>query len=130
VPDVTYGNMEFASKLKRLMGEHRYSQESLARRLDVSQGLVSKWTRGLGLPDLREGKVLADLFGVSVDFLADDRIDSPVPATDRERAIWEIVRAIGPDRAFLRLMEEDDAPPRVMSSAPATPPKLRGNEAS
>lgn len=107
---VTYDAMEFGAKLKMLMQmrEHRYSQESLARELEVSHGievsqnLVSLWTRGKSFPDIRAALALSKVFGVSVDYLAHDEMDVPPVAemTDRERMVWEAVKTIGAEDAW------------------------------
>lgn len=99
LPVGSYERMEFSSKLKRLMGIHRYSQGLLAQKLDVSQNKVSTWTRGLVLPDLREAVVLSRLFGVDVNYLANDALDDPPESPeDDERAILDLVHALELDK--------------------------------
>lgn len=114
--------MEFAAKLKKLMNDQRYSQDDLAGRLGVSQNLVSRWARGASVPDLRQARSLADLFGVGVDYLADDRRDEPWPAaTDWDAKILEIIRAIGPEQAWLRLVGSVQAGPEPRLLPPPSP---------
>lgn len=69
--------MEFYKKFRSLYRKHRYSQEDLARVLDVSQNLISLWSRGKGLPDLKQAATLARLLQVDLSFLADDTADEP-----------------------------------------------------
>ena len=106
MPDTTYVSMEFSAKLRKLMKEHRYSQEMLARRLDVSQNLVGLWSRGKSIPDLKKAKLLAEVFGVTVDFLADETQEDPPDANlgETERKIWEVVNMIGPELAWKKLV--------------------------
>lgn len=91
------------------MTAHRWSQERLAKELDVSQGLVSSWSRGKGLPGLPHALKLARIFGVSLDYLADDALDDPGATTSTPAGVdlrpdeWYIVRAA---RAFGLAYEE------------------------
>ncbi|MBQ6600480.1 MAG: helix-turn-helix transcriptional regulator [Clostridia bacterium] len=52
------------------------SQEELAEKVGVSRQAVSKWETGEALPEITKLKALADLFGVTTDFLLDDSKDS------------------------------------------------------
>lgn len=45
------------------------TQGELAQRLNYSDKAVSKWERGESLPDVQVLKQLADMYGVSVDYL-------------------------------------------------------------
>ncbi len=47
-----------------------WSQPDLAQRLGVTQGAVSMWERGRGVPRPKYQQRLADLFGVSVETIA------------------------------------------------------------
>lgn len=92
---VIYVRMEFAAKLKTLLKEQRLSQEAVADRLEVSQNTVSRWAKGAAFPDIVEARKLADLFGVSLNYLARDEEESPVEAsglTWQEKAVVEIYR--------------------------------------
>lgn len=89
--------MKFGDKLRRLLKAKRYSQESVANQLGVSQGLVSGWCAGKYNPDLFQGKALADLLEVSLDFLADDAQEEPRTAAEvspDEQTVIEIMRAL------------------------------------
>lgn len=95
---VSYDTMEFSAKLKKLMRDHRYSQEMLARQLDVSQNLVSLWSRGKSTPDLKQASALARALGVSLDYLADDDLDDqPLPSslTEDEKMVLRIFHTSG-----------------------------------
>lgn len=45
-----------------------YSQEQVARKLDVTQGTVSQWENGLTEPDTRTLAQLAQMFSVPLDY--------------------------------------------------------------
>lgn len=60
---------------RKLMG---LSQEELAERLGVSRQAVSKWESAQSMPDLQRVIQLAELFGVSTDYLLkDDAVKIP-----------------------------------------------------
>ncbi|MFA7637461.1 MAG: helix-turn-helix transcriptional regulator [Monoglobales bacterium] len=58
-----------ASNISRLRKDFGLTQAELAEKINYSDKSVSKWERADALPDLNVTKQLADLFGVSVDFL-------------------------------------------------------------
>ena len=59
----------FAANLIRLRTEAGLTQLQLAEQLNYSDKSVSKWERGDAIPDVIVMKAMADLFGVTVDFL-------------------------------------------------------------
>lgn len=63
-----------------------WSQEELAEKLNVSRQSVSKWEGAQATPDIQKILKMADLFGVTTDYLLKDEIEpenyipeSPVP---------------------------------------------------
>ena len=61
--------MTFGEKVKEARKEAGLSQEQLAEKLSVSRSAVAKWESGKGMPDVGNLKVMAQLLGVSVDYL-------------------------------------------------------------
>lgn len=57
----------FCENLLQLRKINHMSQEELAEKVDVSRQTLSKWETGESLPDIEKCKVLADLFGVTLD---------------------------------------------------------------
>ena len=62
--------MSCSKRLKISRKEKGISQEQLAEKLNVSRQSVAKWEAGESSPDLEKCKQLADIFGVSLDDLA------------------------------------------------------------
>lgn len=62
-------NYRFGDKLIELRREKGLSQEQLAAYLDVSRQAVSKWEAAQTMPSIDKIIQIADLFGVSVDYL-------------------------------------------------------------
>lgn len=115
--------MTIADKIKRAREQAGFSQQELADRLHVSRSAVAKWESGLGTPDIENLKGLSRLFGVSMDALTDDSIDTiectlaePMPpGCDPDDA----VRTRWPDAVCIdRLLLEDDFgwPGRILNT--------------
>ena len=62
--------MIFSEKLAILRKNKGITQEALAEKLNVSRQAVAKWEAGETIPDLDKCRMLAELFGVSLDDLA------------------------------------------------------------
>ena len=56
--------------IRRLREERGWAQLDVAVRLGVNQGVVSKWERGLAVPQRGRQQALAQIFGISADAIA------------------------------------------------------------
>ena len=61
--------MTFGEKLQSLRQRSGMSQDALAERLQVSRQAVSRWERDETMPETDKVMALADLFGVTTDYL-------------------------------------------------------------
>lgn len=61
--------MTFDEKLLRLRRSRGWTQEELADKIDVTRQALSKWESGAALPDTKNVVALANLFGVTTDYL-------------------------------------------------------------
>ena len=61
--------MTFGEKLQRLRQKAGMSQDALAEQLHVSRQAVSRWERDETMPETDKVVLLADLFGVTTDYL-------------------------------------------------------------
>lgn len=66
--------MILADKIIKLRKQLGWSQEDLAEKVNVSRQSVSKWESARSIPDLNRIILLADIFGVSTDYLVKDDI--------------------------------------------------------
>ncbi len=61
---------KLGERLKALRKEHRYTQEFLADYLNVTRPAVGNYEKGINEPPLQTLVKLADLYQVSLDWLA------------------------------------------------------------
>ena len=82
--------MTIGNRIISLRKAQQFSQEELADKIGVSRQAVSKWERGESIPDIFVLKQIADLFGVTVDFLISDHKDKCLKKASKrkERFIW------------------------------------------
>ena len=60
---------KFSQRLKELRAENNISQIELAELCNVQQSCVSKWERGVTLPDAEMIVVICEALHVSADYL-------------------------------------------------------------
>ncbi|MGB4985756.1 MAG: helix-turn-helix transcriptional regulator, partial [Erysipelotrichaceae bacterium] len=67
--------MIFADKIIKLRKRMGLSQEELADKMDTSRQAVSKWEGAQSIPDINKIVQLANLFGVTIDYLLKDDME-------------------------------------------------------
>lgn len=72
--------MILADKIIQLRKKQGWSQEELAERLDVSRQSVSKWEGAQSTPDLNKILAMAEIFGVSTDYLLREDLEEETPS--------------------------------------------------
>ena len=83
-------NQKFGAFVAELRREKGMTQKELAERLFVSDKAVSKWERGLSLPDISLLQPMADIFGVSItELLGGERRKAREFSTSEEEWIVE-----------------------------------------
>ena len=73
------GAMTFGEKLQSLRQKAGMSQDVLAEKLDVSRQAVSRWERNETMPETEKVILLADLFGVTTDYLLRPEVERQEP---------------------------------------------------
>ena len=73
-----------AANISDLRRKHNMTQLDLAEKLNYTDKAISKWERGESIPDVLVLKSIADLFGVTVDYLLQE--EHPAPAEEIEEA--------------------------------------------
>ena len=64
--------MTFGEKLKEARKEAGLSQEQFAEKMNVSRSAIAKWESDKGMPDVNNLKMMAQLLGISLDYLLDE----------------------------------------------------------
>ena len=71
-----------AKNISELRVDRKMTQLELAEKLNYSDKAVSKWERGESIPDVITLKIIADMFGVTVDYLlCEHSVDEKPPVT-------------------------------------------------
>jgi transcriptional regulator with XRE-family HTH domain len=121
--------MDAMAKIEKLLRAKGWKQNAFEKAAVLAENRLSKWKDGQGEPTLRQASRMARLLGVPLEYLADDELEDP-PAgpglTDDERAILDLYRALGLDRAEgLRRLATPSAPGGQMAAGPARPSSPR-----
>jgi transcriptional regulator with XRE-family HTH domain len=120
--------MELKQKLQLLMARKGLNGQRLAKLSQVSDSEISRILQGKSRPGLDNALRLAQAVGVSLDFLADDRMEAePAPPEDalssEERKLLAVCQRIGPAEALaileiVRLLGYELAMTRLVNGRP------------
>jgi transcriptional regulator with XRE-family HTH domain len=98
--------MTLADRIKQLRQQRGWSQTQLAKKLNVHQKQISGYERSIHCPSIELLIRMAELFNVSLDYIAfDNREDKNyVPIADRElmQAVQLIDQLSAEDRATIK----------------------------
>ena len=78
--------MTIGERIAELRKDRGYSQEYVAEKLDVSRQAVSKWECDASAPDTYNLIALAELFGVSVEYIAVGKKEGDANTASHEQA--------------------------------------------
>lgn len=106
--------MILADKIINERKKNGWSQEELADMLDVSRQSVSKWEGAQSVPDLQKILKLAEIFGVSTDYLLKDEIEPEDREPDYEVSdVISKVRRVSIDEATEYMTIKKQALPKI-----------------
>lgn len=78
----------FAENLKKIRKDKGYTQEILAEKLNVVRQTVSKWEKGLSLPDVDMLSKLANVLETDVNIL----LDGQITTTDQSEIVKQLAK--------------------------------------
>ena len=78
----------FAENLKKIRKDKGYTQEILAEKLNVVRQTVSKWERGLSLPDVDMLSKIANVLKTDVNIL----LDGQITTTDQSEIVKQLAK--------------------------------------
>lgn len=104
--------MILADKIIEQRKKNGWSQEDLAEKLGVSRQSVSKWESAQSIPDLNRILKMAEIFGVTTDYLLKDEIEEDRVATENVVDTFDVpkkVRKVSMEEAsdFLKVQEKN-----------------------
>lgn len=103
-----------AKYLQFLRKSHNYTQDDLAKKLDVSRQAVSKWETGMTIPDLAVLLKLSKLYGLTVNDILEPDIH-PKRITD-----FEEIAAIS-EKGLKEILKQFDMDSLAIASLGASP---------
>ena len=74
-----------ASNIIKLRKDKKLTQLEFATKINYSDKAISKWERAESIPDVIVLKQIADLFGVSIDYLLTEHSESEIPVVIEEK---------------------------------------------
>ena len=83
-----------AKNITALRLRTKMTQLELGNAISYSDKAISKWERGEAIPDAYVLLKLAEIFGVSVDYILKDHAGEPVPKVRRSRANHASITAL------------------------------------
>lgn len=103
--------MILADKIMEERKRNGWSQEELAEKLNVSRQSVSKWEGAQSIPDINRILQMAELFGVSTDYLLKDDIDKEKETINLTESVETVtnLRHVSMEEAsdFLKVQEKN-----------------------
>ena len=78
----------FAENLKKIRKDKGYTQEILAEKLNVVRQTVSKWEKGLSLPDVDMLSKIANVLETDVNNL----LDGQITTTDQSEIVKQLAK--------------------------------------
>ena len=92
--------MSFSFRIKELREERGLSQARLARELGVGTGSVGMWESTSEIPPVKKLLLIADYFGVSLDYLV-GKSDTRAPSAAQEDPFFAEYRTLSPTQKEL-----------------------------
>ncbi|MDE7330824.1 MAG: helix-turn-helix domain-containing protein [Lachnospiraceae bacterium] len=108
-------NINIISKyLQFLRKSHNYTQDDLAKKLDISRQAVSKWETGTAIPDLEVLLKISKLYAITINDILEPRIQP------QRIADFEQISTI-PEKELKEVLKQFDANSLVTALMGASP---------
>ena len=108
--------MILADKIIDERKKNGWSQEDLAEQLGVSRQSVSKWESAGSVPDLKKVIQMAELFGVSTDYLLKDEMEKENRGIAETSGRDSLLRRVSMEEANAFLDAKRETAPRLANS--------------
>ncbi len=105
-----------AKYLQFLRKSHGYTQEDLAKKLDISRQAVSKWETGTAIPDLEVLLKISKLYGITINDILEPKI-YPQRITDFEQIFTIFEKEL---KEVLKQFDANSLVTALMGASPET----------
>ncbi len=121
--------MSLGNRIKMLRNELGYTQDDLAKRLDVSVGAVSSYERDYRFPMSDILQKMTDIFGVSYDYLLgrSKKRNAEDESEKYEVPVFYVVACGNPFVADEDIVDWEEIDPKLKSQGEHFGVKLRGD---
>lgn len=114
--------MGISERISCLRKQKGLSQYQLSELLGVSRQAVSKWENGLSMPDMENLVSIAQILGVTLEYLTTGNENAPPPPLPSERIV-EVEKVIEVEKIVEKIIEVErpvylDAEKTVQSDRP------------
>lgn len=82
-------NENIAANIIRLRKQFSLTQQELANKLHYTDKAISKWERGESVPDVEVLNSVANIFGVSIEFLISEHSEKEFASLTKEQKIFD-----------------------------------------
>lgn len=83
-----------AKNIAALRTRDRLTQAELAEKLNYSDKAISKWERAESIPDVTVLKRIADMFGVTVDYIISDATETEIPKSNASKKNRDLISGV------------------------------------
>lgn len=120
------------NRINELRKQNKYSQQKLAAVLNVHQTAISQWETERTTPDIELAAKMANLFGVSIEYLLGKSDESSAPAEHRRPKgikipVLGIVPAGIPVEAIEDILDYEEIPEHMASTGEFFGLKIKGD---
>ena len=84
----------FGNRLLALRKQHGWSQPELGKQVGTSGAIIGRYERSEITPSIEVAKKLADVFGVTLDFLVGDKVVPNILQDQKMLARWQEIDAL------------------------------------
>jgi len=99
--------MSIGSKIADARKEKNLTQEQLADMMSVTRQSISRWESDLSYPEMEKVVLLAELLGLSCDYLLNDSYDEQRSGTTGKSAVTRLLYGLKGKKVKLTLFETD-----------------------
>lgn len=98
--------MGMGNKIAQARKAKQLTQEQLAELMSVTRQSVSRWESEQTYPDMEKISALAEILGVSCDYLLKDNLDQPLAVSGQSTGVTRLLRQVKNKKVVLNFYED------------------------